>query len=362
MSFASFIGVNRHNQSILLGYALLTSEDIKTYVFVFRTWLVAIGKISPTAIVTDQCESIKAAILEAVRNYKCSKARFLAVIFDSITIAEFEDKCQTFVDEYDVGRRILFQSLYSELSKWVSVFLKHYFGAGIISMQRCESMHAFFDGYISSRSSLKQFVEQYEVALGFKYGKEMESQASKIKQLVRSTTPFDWDMQIYGHYTCAIYDFFRMHVARLPHCEIERHIDFDAVERVEVYNVTNFSIRNDYHGRYPKMMNEYRQYNAMKKWFDRNCDITLDYPVRRKDLKNVLKAHFKAYLDWEDDMAIPNVLNLDSDTDATFVRNLREVRSRGRPQINRNRSLRQNAFREDARRWGSGFYDVYDEG
>ncbi|KAM3344523.1 hypothetical protein P3S68_024232 [Capsicum galapagoense] len=271
------------------------------------------GKISPTAILTNQCESSKAAILEAVRNYKCSKARFLAVIFDSITIAEFEDKCQTFVDEYDVGRRILFQSLYSELSKWVSVFLKHYFGAGIMSMQRCKSMHAFFDGYISSRSSLKQFVEQYEVSLGFKYGKEMESQASKIKQLVRSTTPFDWDMQIYGHYTCAIYDFFRMHVARLPHCKIERHIDFDAVERVE-------------------------------------------------DLKNILKAYFKAYLDWEDDMAIPNVLNLDSDTDATFVRNLREVRSRGRPQINRNRSLRQNAFREDARRWRSGFYDVYDEG
>ncbi|KAM3336984.1 hypothetical protein P3S68_032684 [Capsicum galapagoense] len=28
-------------------------------------------------------------------------------------------------------------------------------------------MHAFFDGYISGRSSLKQFVEKYEVALRF---------------------------------------------------------------------------------------------------------------------------------------------------------------------------------------------------
>ncbi|PHT48168.1 hypothetical protein CQW23_12376 [Capsicum baccatum] len=183
----------------------------------------------------------------------------------------------------------------------------------MMSMQRCESLHAFFDGYINSRSSLKQFVEQYEVAFGFKYRKEMESQASEIKQLIRSTTPFNWDMQIYGHYTCAIYDFFRMHIARLPHCEIEKHIDFDAVERVE-------------------------------------------------DLKNILKAHFKAYLDWKDNMAIPNVLNFDSDTVATFVRNLREVHSRGRPQININRLSHQNAFRGDARRWGSGCYDVYDEG
>ncbi|KAF3619315.1 hypothetical protein FXO38_32993 [Capsicum annuum] len=104
----------------------------------------------------------------------------------------------------------------------------------MMSTQRYESMHAFFDGYISGRSSQKQFVKQYEVALRFKYEKEMESQTSARKQLVRPTTAFDWDMQIYDHYTHAIYDFFRVHVARLPHCEIERHDDFDAVEGVEL--------------------------------------------------------------------------------------------------------------------------------
>ncbi|PHT45248.1 hypothetical protein CQW23_14406 [Capsicum baccatum] len=51
----------------------------------------------------------------------------------------------------------------------------------------------------------------------------------------------------------------------------------------------------------------------------------------RRDLKNFLKDHFKEYLDWEDDMAVPNVPDLDSDTDATFVINSREVHSRGRP-------------------------------
>ncbi|PHU14456.1 hypothetical protein BC332_15661 [Capsicum chinense] len=89
--------------------------------------------------------------------------------------------------------------------------------------------------YISGRSSLKQFVEKYEVALKFKYEKEMESQASKIKQLIRPTTSFDWDMHIYSHYTRAIYDFFRVHNGRLPYCEIERHVDFDVEEGVEIY-------------------------------------------------------------------------------------------------------------------------------
>ncbi|KAM3204644.1 protein FAR1-RELATED SEQUENCE 5-like [Capsicum annuum] len=68
MPFAFFIGVNHHNQSILLGCALLTSEDIKTYAFVFRTWLMAMDKIPPIAILTDQCESIKAVIREVLPN------------------------------------------------------------------------------------------------------------------------------------------------------------------------------------------------------------------------------------------------------------------------------------------------------
>ncbi|KAF3676044.1 hypothetical protein FXO37_05510 [Capsicum annuum] len=80
------------------------------------------------------------------------------------------------------------------------------------------------------------------------------------------------------------------------------------------------------------------------------------------DLKNVLKTHFKTYMVWEDDMVVPNIPDSDFDTDATIVRNSREVRSRGKPQINRNRSSRQYAFHGDARRWGYGYYDVYDKG
>ncbi|PHU00680.1 hypothetical protein BC332_30467 [Capsicum chinense] len=57
----------------------------------------------------------------------------------------------------------------------------------------------------------------------------------------------------------------------------------------------------------------------------------VDCPVRCRDLKNVLKAHFKAYLNWDHDMVVPNVPYLDSNSDAIFIRNLREFHSRGRP-------------------------------
>ncbi|KAF3638186.1 hypothetical protein FXO38_23353 [Capsicum annuum] len=95
------------------------------------------------------------------------------------------------------------------------------------------------------------------------------------------------------------------------------------------------------------MINVYQLFNGIKKWFDGNCDIVLDCPIIRRDLKNVLKSHFKAYLDWEADMALPDVPNLYSNTDAIIVRNFREVYSRGRPHINRNRFLHQYTFHGD---------------
>ncbi|PHT69816.1 hypothetical protein T459_24920 [Capsicum annuum] len=144
---------------------------------------------------------------------------------------------------------------------------------------------------------------------------------------------------------------------RCPILSTEKHVDFDAVEGTEVYNVTDLSIRSDYHeGGYPTMMDEYRQYNALKKWFNRNCGIALDCPVRHINLKNILKVCFKEYLDWDDDMVVPNVPDSYSDSDAIFIRNPREVHSCGRPQINRSRSSYQNAFRGDVRRWGSRYY------
>ncbi|KAF3621287.1 hypothetical protein FXO37_32883 [Capsicum annuum] len=174
------MSVNHQNQSILLGCALLMSEDIKTYAFVFKTWLTAMGEIPPTAILTDQCKNIKAAICE-----------------------------------------ILLKNMI-----WVDGF----------------------GSKVSTRSGPN----------GFPY--------------ISQALLLGWD------------------------------------------------------------------------------------------LKNVLKPFFKIYMAWKDDMVVPNIPDSDSDADSIIIRNLREVYLCGRLQINKNRSSHQYAFYGDARRWGSGYYDVYEEG
>ncbi|WMV18251.1 hypothetical protein MTR67_011636 [Solanum verrucosum] len=175
------------------------------------------GNVPPTAILTDQCQIIKAAItrilpdiihryciwhimtkipakLKGVLDFKIAKAEFKSIVYNSNTIHQFEGKWATFIQKYELQDRLWFHNLYSEKKKWVSVFLKYYFWVGMMSTQRSESMHAFFDGYISERSSLKQFIEQYELALRFKYEKELQAESESHIAHAAPTCGFDWDM------------------------------------------------------------------------------------------------------------------------------------------------------------------------
>jgi hypothetical protein len=55
--------------------------------------------------------------------------------------------------------------MYNERHRWVSALLKKHFWAGMSTTQRTESIHAFFDGYINSTTTLRTFVEQYDNGL-----------------------------------------------------------------------------------------------------------------------------------------------------------------------------------------------------
>ena len=53
MPFAPFVGMNHHGQSTLLGCALISHENTKTFTWLLHTWLRCMFGISPPAIVTD---------------------------------------------------------------------------------------------------------------------------------------------------------------------------------------------------------------------------------------------------------------------------------------------------------------------
>ena len=66
-------------------------------------------------------------------------------------------------------------SLYIERYRWVPCFVKDCFWAGMSTTQHSESMNAFFDKYVNSKTTLKQFIDQYDNALADKVNKENDA-------------------------------------------------------------------------------------------------------------------------------------------------------------------------------------------
>ncbi|XP_016206199.1 protein FAR1-RELATED SEQUENCE 5-like [Arachis ipaensis] len=74
--------------------------------------------------------------------------------------------------------------LYANRRKWVPIFFKSEFWAGMRSTQHSESMHAFYGGYLHCKSVLVQFVHEYDNVLGTKEQKELEDDAADSKGVI----------------------------------------------------------------------------------------------------------------------------------------------------------------------------------
>ncbi|XP_031262139.1 protein FAR1-RELATED SEQUENCE 2-like [Pistacia vera] len=117
MPFTTFVGINHHGQSILLGCALILHEDVDTFKWLFTCWLLAIGDVHPKTIMTDQCKSIKKAISEVMLNsvhrfclwhkfqrsfadYVIVVHEFKVVICDSLTFEMFDNNWHGFMERH----------------------------------------------------------------------------------------------------------------------------------------------------------------------------------------------------------------------------------------------------------------------
>ncbi|XP_073138452.1 protein FAR1-RELATED SEQUENCE 5-like [Henckelia pumila] len=214
MPFAPFVGVNHHGHSTLLGCGLLSSEDTETFVWLFKIWLECMEFKSPQGIIIDQDRAMQNAIEAVFPNskhrwclwhilkklpekfgYHCQKASILSsiyeLVYESQSTNEFEQGWFSMLDMYELQNNDWLIGLFRERTRWVPCFLRTSFWAGMSTTQRSESMNSFFDGYVHSKTSLKQFVEQYERALRSKVEKEFQADFKSFSQMVPCITRFD---------------------------------------------------------------------------------------------------------------------------------------------------------------------------
>ncbi|XP_042972795.1 protein FAR1-RELATED SEQUENCE 5-like [Carya illinoinensis] len=148
MSFAPFVGVNHHDQSILLGPGLISSEDTEMFTWLFHTWLNYMDVEAPKDIIIDQDRVMKNEISFVFPNsqhrfclwhilknlpeklgshgaYKTKlKSHLLNYVYDSNTIEKFEMSWEVLITKYNLQENAWLKSLYDERTYWATVFMK----------------------------------------------------------------------------------------------------------------------------------------------------------------------------------------------------------------------------------------------
>ncbi|RYR68065.1 hypothetical protein Ahy_A03g014526 [Arachis hypogaea] len=105
LPFASFVGVNHHEKSTLLGCALLGSEEIPSFEWVFTQWVRCVGTV-PRGIITVQCMSMAGAIrkLGDYARYGELSAMMKHIVYNSPSSESFEVDWAGFIKEFELGQ------------------------------------------------------------------------------------------------------------------------------------------------------------------------------------------------------------------------------------------------------------------
>ena len=137
MPFTPFIGINHHGESILLGCGLLSSEDMDSFIWVFRQWLQSMCSIAPKAIIMNQCQAMRRAIeivfpktvhrwyiwhitmklpqkLTGLEVYHDIKYYLLKAVHHSMIVEEFEESWNHTITSHHLQENEWLTNLYEE--------------------------------------------------------------------------------------------------------------------------------------------------------------------------------------------------------------------------------------------------------
>ncbi|WOK97404.1 protein FAR1-RELATED SEQUENCE 6-like [Canna indica] len=241
MPLATFVGVNHHGQLVLLGCCLLSDETTETYAWLFKAWIACMYGEFPTALITDQSKGIQSAIAQVlpnVRHRMClfqimkrvpeklgGSAEYRAIhkamqkaVYDSLTADEFEEDWRRMVEIYGLQANEWIMSLYECRHSWVPLYIKDTFWAGLSITQRNETIVGFFDGLVEAKTSLKQFLSKYEVALLDKYEKEAQADFETFHKRRPAVSKFYMEEQVSRVYTLNVFKKFQDEIEAIMYC------------------------------------------------------------------------------------------------------------------------------------------------
>ncbi|XP_058764116.1 protein FAR-RED IMPAIRED RESPONSE 1-like [Vicia villosa] len=373
MPFAAFVGVNHHGQSTLLGCGLLSGEDTDSFVWLFKSWLRCMLEKPPMGIVTDQCKAMKNAIelvfpttrhrwclwhimkkipekLSGYGEYKRIKYAMKEAVYDTFTTDGFEQKWSLFIEKFNLQENDWLGGLYMERHRWAPTLLRKYFWAGMSTTQRSESIHAFFDGYINSTTSLNQFVKQYDNALRSRAEKEFEADFNSMDTTIPCGSNSTIEKQFQNKYTHAKFKEIQVEFRSKMNCStslkgvegcfatyhVLEEILVGEIRKERVLKVVLNKENHDF--KCECSLFEFRELKPKMDKFDKLCkhfyevaEVAADSDETTDDLHETLHL-FSSNMSIKDSVVVEENINEDSNPiNSNHIRSPKHVKRKGRP-------------------------------
>ncbi|XP_072087340.1 protein FAR1-RELATED SEQUENCE 5-like [Arachis hypogaea] len=123
------------------------------------------------------------------------------IVWNSPLTESFKVDLAGFIKQFNLGQNRWLADLYANRRKWVPIFFKSEFWAGMRSTQHSESMHVFYGGYLHCKSGLVQFIHEYDNVLGNNEQKELEDDAADSKGVIPCIGSTGIERQFQQEYT-----------------------------------------------------------------------------------------------------------------------------------------------------------------
>lgn len=242
--FLPIVGVNHQFQFLLLGCALIGDESSSTFTWLMRTWLRAVGGQSPRVVITDDDISRKEAVEEVFPKakhcfclwnvmekvsqdlgHKITKSedfvkKLKKCMWFPLKEEEFEKRWWKMVDSFKLRDDDLIRSLFENRTKWVPVYMRNTFLAGLSTLERSASVSSFFERYISSETMFKEFIDQYKLFVHEMYEEEAKSdiETRHRQPTIKTLTPYEKQMS--NVYTYSVFMKFQAEIFGVATCAI----------------------------------------------------------------------------------------------------------------------------------------------
>ncbi|XP_074322888.1 protein FAR1-RELATED SEQUENCE 5-like [Apium graveolens] len=294
-------------------YRTNRDETEASYKWVLRTWLEAVDNKPPRTIITDQDITLGNAIAEVMpmpqinhtyctwhisskfpeklsylyTNYPEFKTEFNACVYKSLTPTEFKGKWEQLVEKYDLEGNAWLNDMYAIRTQWIGAYTKQHFSAGITTTSRSESTNSFFDEYVQSSTSLKEFIENSQKALETQYLKEVKADYDSEQLERRLVLHSSLEMHASEIYTKKMFKRFQKELMKST-CYIVNSVKNNGTYISKLYLVEKATLPENCRRKYRVTVLMYEKIECSCKKFEHSgmiCKLIIRYLDKKQKIK-----------------------------------------------------------------------------